>query len=307
MNSEQERTTPIGFGYEELMQELNRMEKDYPALSVGYLGKSIAGRGVPHLKLGHGRRQILYVGAHHGMEWITSILLCRFAEEFCQAYLEGRSVCRVSPHALTEAYTLHIIPMLNPDGVDYQLHGVKPENPLYERLLAMNGGSADFSRWQANGRGVDLNHNYDAGFAEYKRLELENGIGEGAPTRYSGPAPLSEPETAALANLINFCDNLSGILTLHTQGEEIFFRSHGQCARSAPVVAKRLSALTGYKLSESEGLASFGGLTDWCAQACDIPAFTLECGKGVNPLPISDAGQIYLGLRQALFVFPTLV
>ena len=32
-----------------------------------------------------------------------------------------------------------------------------------------------------------------------------------------------------------------------------------------------------------------------------LPAFTLECGKGVNPLPIGDSDIIYRGLRDAMF------
>ena len=52
----------------------------------------------------------------------------------------------------------------------------------------------DFTHWQANARGVDLNHNYDAGFLEYKQIEAEQGILGGGPTRYSGECPESEPE-----------------------------------------------------------------------------------------------------------------
>jgi g-D-glutamyl-meso-diaminopimelate peptidase len=77
--------------------------------------------------------------------------------------------------------------MLNPDGVDLQIKGIEAGGILSERLLKMNGRE-DFSHWQANARGVDLNHNYDAGFHEYKKLEKENDICAGA-TRYSGEYP----------------------------------------------------------------------------------------------------------------------
>ena len=39
------------------------------------------------------------------------------------------------------------------------------------RGLKYNQQSDDFSHWQANARGVDLNHNYDSGFYEYKKIE----------------------------------------------------------------------------------------------------------------------------------------
>jgi g-D-glutamyl-meso-diaminopimelate peptidase len=92
-----------------------------------------------------------------------------------------------------DGYTLSVIPMLNPDGVEYQIHGVEENNPLRERLLEMNDGSEDFSAWQANARGVDLNHNYDAGFAEYKQLEKEQNIKKARPRDIAVSVPKANP------------------------------------------------------------------------------------------------------------------
>lgn len=295
------------FDHAALMESLKVLEDTYPFLSVRYLTHSILDRPIPLLEMGTGKRKCLYVGAHHGMEWITSALLVRFAKDFCDMTQKERRIGKIHPVNLLQLHTLYIIPMLNPDGVEYQIHGVGSENPLHERLLCMNGQSEDFSRWQANARGVDLNHNYDAGFGEYKKIEAENGISEGAPTRYSGASPESEPETRALCDLIRFHNDLLGIMTLHTQGEEIYFQSGGKTPKKSLPIAKKLASLSGYKLSVAEGLASFGGLTDWCVQKMNIPAFTLECGKGENPLPYSSLACIYADLRQALFTFPTLL
>lgn len=196
--------------------------------------------------------------------------------------------------------------MLNPDGVNYQIHGLEKSNPLYDRVLQMNGNSSDFSHWQANARGVDLNHNYDAGFSEYKSLEAENQILGGAPTRYSGTAPESEPEVAYLCNFIRFHKNLCGVLTLHTQGEEIYYQSGNQTPAKFESIAKKLAQMSGYKLTHAEGLASYGGLTDWCVQNQGLPSFTIECGKGKNPLPITCAFPVYANLRRLFFLFPTM-
>ena len=62
---------------------------------------------------------------------------------------------------------LNNVPMLNPDGVSLSLHGLTQDIPaeLRRNLIRANGGSEEFrGRWQANARGVDLNHNYDAAF-----------------------------------------------------------------------------------------------------------------------------------------------
>ncbi len=294
------------FDHQQLMDSLNHLTMRYPDLGIGYLGESILGRGIPLITLGNGKKELLYVGAHHGMEWITSVILTRFLNDFWEIFFHNGSVYGISLRQLCQSYTLYIIPMLNPDGVEYQIHGVEPSNPLYDRVMQMNHGSDCFSTWQANARGVDLNHNYDAGFEAYKKLEQESGILCGAPTRYSGEAPESEPEVGYLCNFIRFHENLQGILTLHTQGEEIFYQSGGKCPEKSQRIAKKLAFLSGYKLSNAEGLASYGGLTDWCLQKRKLPAFTLECGRGKNPLPLSDYFPIYAKLRKLFFSFPTM-
>ena len=303
-NSDLSYQTP--FDHQRLMDTLNHLTMRYPNLGIGYLGESILGRGIPLITLGHGKKEILYVGAHHGMEWITSVLLSRFLNDFWELSFHNGVAYGISLKQLCQSYTLYIIPMLNPDGVEYQIHGVQQNNPLYDRVLQMNNGNDCFSAWQANARGVDLNHNYDAGFAEYKELEAENGILGGAPTRYSGETPESEPEVAYLCNFIRFHENLRGILTLHTQGEEIFYKSGGKVVKNSEIIAKKIAQISGYKLSQAEGLASYGGLTDWCIHEMNIPAFTLECGRGKNPLPLSDYFSIYTKLRKLFFVFPTM-
>lgn len=298
---------PQPFDYEALMKCVTALDREYSFLSFNYLGNSIMGRGIPLLSIGKGQREVLYVGTHHGMEWITSLCLMRFTGELCECIRTNTMPYRISTELYLQSHTLYIVPMLNPDGVEYQIHGVGADNPLFERLIAMNGDSDDFSKWQANARGVDLNHNYNAGFAEYKTIEAENGIMGGCATRYSGEAPESEPETASLCNFIRFHDRIRGILTLHTQGEEIFYKSGKILPKRSEGVAKRLSKLTGYRLSVATGSASYGGLTDWCVRSLGLPSFTLECGRGENPLPLSQFLPIYMGLREALFRFPTLL
>ncbi len=297
---------PCILDYNALMTYVNTLESQYPFLRVGCLGNSILGRSIPLLTLGNGARRTLFVATHHGMEWITSALLLRFVYDFCSCAERKTRIGGSMPHWMLESHTLYIVPMLNPDGVEYQIHGIAPDNPLRERVLKMNGDSEDFSHWQANARGVDLNHNYDAGFSEYKQLEIENGTDHGSPTKFSGEAPESEPETAALANLIRTCEP-RGLMTLHTQGEEIYYQSGGQTPPRAEKIAQLLAKSSGYRLSRTTGTAAYGGLTDWCVQVLRIPSFTIECGLGTNPLPYTQLSKIYCRLRGMLFLFPMLI
>lgn len=275
-------------------------------ISASYIGSSVAGRPIPLITLGNEKaaRSILYVGCHHGMEWITTDILLRFAEDYAELYRCDDSVCGIRLRQLFKSVCIHIVPMLNPDGAELQIHGKDEKNPLADRLERMSGG--DFSNWQANGRGVDLNHNYNALFDEYKLLERAEGISGGAPTRYSGEYPESEPETGALCNLIRFSGNISMILTLHSQGEEIYYSSGSVIPPEGERIADTLSHLSGYAKAKPEGMASYGGLTDWFIREFGLPSFTVECGKGKNPLPATDAPAIYRRLRDMLFTAPIL-
>ena len=290
-----------------LMAAVDEFAARYTNLEITMLGQSILGRKIPILRVGRGEKKVLYVGAHHGMEWVTGTVLLRFVNEYCELLRSHGRVNGLSVEALDEARSIYVIPMLNPDGVEYALHGIEEDNPLYERAFCMNGQSMDFSHWQANARGVDLNHNYNAGFAEYKRLERDKGILGGAPTRFSGEAPESEPEVGYLCNFIRFHDDFSMALTLHTQGEEIYYTSGGEVPPKGEQIGARLCALCGYTLAKPEGMAAYGGFTDWFIREFGRPSFTIECGKGENPLPFSDFPMMYLRLRKMLFAAPFLV
>lgn len=290
--------------YENMMYCINLLSEQFPFLAVSYLGKSILGKEIPVLSVGEGEKGLLYVGTHHGMEWITSTVLLRFVYDFCRCAQERGCMYRYSLPYLLATRCLYIVPMLNPDGVSYQIQGPNKDHPLYDRLLKMNGGSDNFSGWQANARGVDLNHNYNSGFSEYKILEEQMGIGDGAPTRYSGTMPESEPEVGCLCNFIRFHEEIGMALTLHTQGEEIYFSSGGKTHPKASTIVKSFERMSGYMARVPEGMSAYGGMTDWMVGELGRLCFTFECGKGSNPLPVEDAIDIYGKLREVLFSAP---
>lgn len=294
------------FDYTELQKALDILQSRYDFLEIGSIGKSIFGRNIPRLTLGKGRKSVIYIGAHHGMEWITSALLIKFVEDICEEYGNGTHIFDLSTRVLLETRRIHIIPMLNPDGIDYAIHGVGEKNIMRDRVLKMNSGSPDFSCWQANARGVDLNHNYDAGFDEYKIIERRSGLFMGAPTKYSGYCPESEPETKSLCTFVRF-EMPELALTLHTQGEELYYTSGERSASNSLPIVKTISRLTGYKIALPEGTARYGGFTDWFIDEFDKPSITLECGKGENPLPFSELDSIYGKLKRALFTAPILI
>ena len=53
--------------YREVERVVGEISAD-PAAFVGTLTRSILGRDIPMITLGKGKKTVLYVGAHHGME-----------------------------------------------------------------------------------------------------------------------------------------------------------------------------------------------------------------------------------------------
>ena len=295
------------YDYDKMMNDVEILKSNYNFLDIGILGNSILGNGLPLISIGQGSKSVIYIGSHHGMEWISSALLMQFIFDYCEGIKNNaRDIFGISYRILFETRSIIIVPMLNPDGINYSLHGVQKSNPLYNRLVKMNAGSPEFSSWQANARGVDLNHNYNSGFKEYKILEGSQGITNGAPSKYSGEYPESEPEVKALCNLVRIKEPHLAI-SLHTQGEEIYYTSGEKTTSDSITIAKTISRLSGYKISIPIGTAQYGGFTDWFIDEFDRPSFTLECGKGKNPLPFSDFDAIYCRIKRVLFTAPILI
>lgn len=254
------------------------------------IGQSVMGRDLPVLKLGQGKRKILYLCSTHATETVAGAVLLRFAYEL----LSCREICAIRcEHALYKTQ-LHILPLLNPDGAEIALGRIaQADRP---RLCFFNDNSEDFTHWQANGRGVDLNHNFDADFARGKAMERELDICGPSSTRYGGKAPFSEPETAALRDYV-LAENIDVLYAFHTQGEEIYHAGPNSLA-----TARILAKACGYTVSAPEGIASCRGAKDWFCAALGRPGFTIEMGRGQNPLPISDAIGIYRKCKEMLML-----
>lgn len=287
-----------------VLRTLDRICQVYLFCERYTIGKSLFGRDIDVLKIGNGTKKVLFVGGTHGSEHLTSSLLLRFAADYCSAADDGGKVYSLSMRYLFENRTVYILPQLNPDGADIAINGVSPDCPLYDRLMKMNK-SGDFTHWQANGRGVDINHNFNAGFEAYKRIERQRDIIEGA-TRFSGEYPESEPESAAICSFIRQAD-IGMLLSFHTQGEEIYYDADGKIPPMGRAIGAAMARMCGYRLAVPEGSAKYGGLKDWFIGEFNRPGYTVECGKGENPLPNSDLFRIYAILREMLFTSVVLI
>ena len=105
------------YDYNKLTADIKRLRYEYPALSVGSIGKSELGRDLYYIKLGRGKKSVFFNATHHALEWITSAVLVEFAEDYIKAHDCGEKLYDVNVSKLFNKVTIYIVPMVNPDGV----------------------------------------------------------------------------------------------------------------------------------------------------------------------------------------------
>ncbi|MBU3159274.1 peptidoglycan-binding protein [Clostridium frigoris] len=285
--------TNIDYTYEIMKKDLEGLKARYPFIEVESAGRSELGKELYYAKLGNGPNKVFYNGSHHAIEWITSVLLMKFIENFAKAYATSQNIEGYNIRDIFRKSTIYVMPMVNPDGVDLVLNGLERSNPYYNDLIKWNNGSLDFSKnWSANIRGVDLNHNYDAMWQESKNAEESYGVYGPGPTRYSGTAPESEKESKAVANFTR-SNNFRLVIAYHTQGEIIYWNFQNLASPEAKAIAVIFSQLSRYNLGETTGITSYAGYKDWFIEKFRRPGYTIEVGLGQNPLPISQFDKIY--------------
>lgn len=159
----------------------------------------------------------------------------------------------------------YILPLTNPDGAALSLR------------------KEGFALWKANADGTDLNVNFPALWGTGKA-----NVFSPAPENYVGRAPLSEPESRALARFTRAVSP-DATVSYHTKGSEIYweFGQTGGALLRDEKLAAALADETGYTAKTISGSA--GGYKDWCIRALHIPAFTIEAGSDALSHPLGEA------------------
>ena len=276
----------------------------YPAiLRSGVMGRSVMGKPLWTLRMGQGSNRVLYNAVHHANEWITAPLLLRFAEELAAAAAAGSSLSGMDAAEILDYAELLLVPALDPDGMDL-VTGELRDGRFYTQAQNI---AAHFPRfpfpggWKANIRGVDLNLQYPAGWERAREIKFSQGVDSPAPADFVGAAPLEAPESRALWELTRSFDPAL-TLSLHTQGEVIYWKYLDIEPPGAEQIAALFAELSGYAAEETPYASGFAGYKDWYIQDYGRPGFTIEAGRGVNPLPIADFAAIYERLRPVLTV-----
>ncbi|HWG92253.1 MAG TPA: M14 family zinc carboxypeptidase, partial [Candidatus Thermoplasmatota archaeon] len=192
---------------------------------VTQIGTSVQGRPILMATLtgpgdATGRTRLLFDGAHHGDEVIASEILVRFVQRVVAEYDTNATM-----RSDLSQVVVDVVPQVNPDGIDFV-----PQ-------------CTNYAMCRKNAHGVDLNRNYEAHWGE------PGASGNPSDPTYRGPAPLSEPESTAIAALMDLHD-YALYASLHS-GAEMILWPYGWTTTPPPeqavynTLGSQLSAVTG--------------------------------------------------------------
>jgi len=211
-----------GFGYgsmggfytlAEVNAELDSMKLLYPNLitSKVSIGSSIESRPMYMVKISdnpdinENEPEVLYTALHHAREPESMMQMIYFMYYLLENYYTDPSV-----QYLVNNRELFFIPVVNPDGYEYNRSTYPAGGGMWRKNRRNNGGSY----------GVDLNRNY----GPYAYWNAPNGGSSTTPSSdtYRGTAPFSEPETNNIKNFLA-TRKLKNALNYHTYGNYLIF------------------------------------------------------------------------------------
>ena len=274
---------------------IDRLLEAYPFCRSETIATTAFDRPVRTLVLGRGERQVLFSAAHHANEWLTATVLLKFAEDLAEAIASGGTIWDVPAKNIDNLVTVHLVPMVNPDGVDLVTGAIREGSEEYTlaQSWARNYPAIPFPEgWKANLNGVDLNLQYPAGWLRAREIKFSQGYTRPGPRDYVGRAPLSQREARALAEYTEDVDPRV-VLAYHSQGQVIYWQFGDRPVAGARELGEEFARVSGYALEDTPYESSFAGYKDWFIQDFRRPGYTIEVGTGENPLPLGQFDQIY--------------
>ncbi len=274
------------YDYAALQQDLATLVDIYPFIVRRRIGSSVMGKALDEIQIGRGTKRVHMNASFHAQEWITTPLLMQTLNEYLLALTNYSTIRGRNILPYYNATFLSLVPMVNPDGVDLVINRLPELEPYRSSVLSINQGNPDFSGWRANIRGVDLNNQYPALWQREAAVKPK----QPAPRDFPGYAPLTEPEAIAMARLVEG-GNFNRVLAYHTQGKVIYWGFEGLEPPASETLVNEFSRVSGYQAVRY--VLSYAGFKDWFIQEWRRPGFTIELGRGVNPISLSQFDEIY--------------
>ena len=259
--------------YAELEEDLMTLERSYPNLAkVIDIGDSLEGRNIYALKISDNvslhedEAEFILIGCHHAREWISVEVPFYIGKYLVENYGRNQKI-----KYLVQNSEIWIIPLLNPDGLEYSIHFYR-----YWRKNRRDNRTGSY--------GVDLNRNYG-----YKWGHSDSGSSPNSwSSVYRGASPFSEPETKAVRDLFARRD-FQALISYHNYSQIILYpwgytlepTAHdGLFEEMAAEMSRRMKSVNGntYKyghVGDSLYLSN-GDTIDWAYGVYGIPSFTIE-------------------------------
>lgn len=115
--------TNISYSHPILLMNITSLKTLFPFIETASIGTSVLGNSIPYIRIGTGPKEIFYNASFHANEWITTPILMKFIEDYLLAYVNNSNIYGYSARNLFNQVSLYVVPMVNPDGVDFKIIG----------------------------------------------------------------------------------------------------------------------------------------------------------------------------------------
>lgn len=257
--------------YKELTDALNKIAKENPDIArLSSIAKTQEGRDIWALRLtanfntADSKPAAIFMGGHHAREHLSVEMPLMLAQYLINQYHNGNE--RIVN--LINSRDIHIIPVVNPDGMEYDIKDGSYKMWRKNRTRNSNGTY-----------GVDLNRNYG--------YQWGTGGSSSSPSSdtYMGPNAFSEIETRAIKDYVEAHTNITILLTVHSFSKLILYpwgHKYNPIETSADLrvhqtMATKMAEWNGYTPEQSSELyIASGDTTDWSYGSHKIFSFTFE-------------------------------
>lgn len=257
--------------YLEMTEELqNIVAQNTDIASMDSIGKSVENRDIWHVRISGQLNKanelpgIVFMGGHHAREHLSVELPIAYIKYLINEYKNQNAQIV----ALLNSRDIHFIPVVNPDGMEFDISTGRYKMWRKNRALNSNGTY-----------GVDLNRNYGFGWGTGGSSKSPNS------DVYMGPTPFSEPESQAIKNFVEAHTNITILLSFHTFSELILYPwghkydgiENANDLAVHETMARKMAEWNGYTPQQSSDLyIASGDTTDWSYGEHKIISFTFE-------------------------------
>jgi carboxypeptidase T len=257
--------------YEELTASLKELaQNNTDLIKISSIAKTTENRDLWAIEISNDllnadqKPAAIFMGGHHAREHLSVEVPLMWAQFLVREFRNGNP--RVVK--LLNSRVVHIIPAVNPDGMEYDI------------------ASANYQMWRKNRSrnsdgtyGVDLNRNYG--------YQWGTGGSSSKPNNetYMGPKPFSEIESTAIKNYVEAHTNITVLLSYHSFSKLILFPWGHKYDKIEitndyavhKTMADKMATWNGYDPQQSSELyIASGDTTDWSYGEHKIISFTFE-------------------------------